>query len=59
MLLFNIDRFLIENDVIIVILDLEYLRKEVLHVVLWWLVKKLAWLIHYSGGHIEIAQYGR
>ena len=35
-------QFLIENDVIIVILDLKYPRKEVLHVVLWWVVKKLA-----------------
>ena len=40
-------------------LDLKYTRKEVSHVVLWWSVKKLAWVIHNSGGHFEIAQYGR
>ena len=49
---------MIQNDVIIVIVDLKYPRKEVLHVILWWLVKKLAWVIHYNGGHFEIAQYG-
>ena len=47
-----------ETDVMIVIPDLKYPGKEVLHVVLWWLVKKLACVMHCSGGHFEIAQYG-
>ena len=33
--------FCIENDIIIVILGLKYLRIEVLQVILWFLVKKL------------------
>ena len=41
-----------ETDVIIVIPDLNYPGKEVLHVVLWC-------VMHCSGGHFEIAQYGR
>ena len=45
-----------ETDVIIVIPDLKYPGKEVLHVVLWWSVKKLACvMMHRSGGHFEIA----
>ena len=48
-----------ETDVIIVIPDLKYPGKEVFHVVLWWLVKKLACVMHCSGGPFEIAQYGR
>ena len=47
-----------ETDVIIVIPDLKYPGKEVLHVVLQWLGKKLACVMHCSDGHFEIAQYG-
>ena len=56
MLLFDLVQVLMETDVIIVIPDLKYHGKEVLHVVLWWLVKKLACVMHCSGGHFEIAQ---
>ena len=47
------------DDVIIAIPDLKYPGKEVLHVVMWWLVKKLACVMHCSGGHFETAQYVR
>ena len=49
---------LIETDVIIVIPDLKYPGKAVLHVVLWWLVKRLACVMHCSGGYFKIDQYG-